>query len=192
MIISNDFELRRFIPNVMSTVEGEGSLYEKIEPYMGLVEVSLSDIFIGPEMLANPRSMPEALRNAASVYVANEAFRMAVPSLDLVLTPNGFGIVNNQNVVPASKERIERLMFSLAQMRDKAVSTMVIALADIDGYAETPQGEWFSSSLFLPLAGVTFPDWSTPKNPCGTSTSGFVISLSLSKTRRPMNLFRPN
>lgn len=42
MIISNDFELRRFIPNVMSTVEGEGSLYEKIEPYMGLVEVSLS------------------------------------------------------------------------------------------------------------------------------------------------------
>ena len=142
MIISNDFELRRFIPNVMSTVEGEGSLYEKIEPYMGLVEVSLSDIFIGPEMLANPRSMPEALRNAASVYVANEAFRMAVPSLDLVLTPNGFGIVNNQNVVPASKERIERLMFSLAQMRDKAVSTMVIALADIDGYAETPQGEW--------------------------------------------------
>ena len=70
MIISNDFELRRFIPNVMSTVEGEGSLYEKIEPYMGLVEASLSDIFIGPEMLANPRSMPEALRNAASVYVA--------------------------------------------------------------------------------------------------------------------------
>ena len=92
--------------------------------------------------------MPEALRNAALVYVANEAFRMAVPSLDLVLTPNGFGIVNNQNVVPALKERIERLMFSLAQMRDKAVSTMVIALADIDGYAETPQGEWFSSSLF--------------------------------------------
>ena len=44
MIISNDFELRRFIPNVMSTVEGEGSLYEKIEPYMGLVEASLSDI----------------------------------------------------------------------------------------------------------------------------------------------------
>ena len=41
MIISNDFELRRFIPNVMSTVEGEGSLYEKIEPYMGLVEASV-------------------------------------------------------------------------------------------------------------------------------------------------------
>ncbi len=103
-------------------------------------------------MLANPQSMSEVLRNAASVYVANEAFRMAVPSLDLVLTPNGFGIVNNQNVVPASKERIERLMFSLAQLRDKAASTMLIALADIDGYAETPQGKWFSASLFLPLA----------------------------------------
>ena len=39
MIISNDFELRRFIPNVMSTVEGEGSLYEKIEPYLSLIHI---------------------------------------------------------------------------------------------------------------------------------------------------------
>lgn len=68
---------------------------------------------------------------------------------------------------------------------------MVIALADIDGYVETPQGEWFSSSLFLPLAGH-LSGLIDPENPCGTSTSGFVISLSLSKTRRPMNLFRPN
>ena len=141
MIISNDSELRSLIPNVMSTVEGESSLYEKVKSYMGLVEASLSDIFIGPEMLANPQSMSEVLRNAALVYVANEAFRMAVPSLDLVLTPNGFGIVNNQNVVPALKERIERLMFSLAQLRDKAASTMLISFGRYRWICRDSSGE---------------------------------------------------
>lgn len=36
-----------------------------------------------------------------------------VPSLDLVLTPNGFGIVSNQNVAPASRDRVARLIASL-------------------------------------------------------------------------------
>ena len=162
MIILNDEDLRRFIPNVLITVDGEDTLYEKIEPNMVIAEASLCNIFLGPDRMAQPMQMTDTLRNAASVYVANEAFRMAVPSLDLVLTPNGFGIVNNQNVVPASKERIERLLFSLARMRDKAASTMVIELASIEGYADIPQGKEFASSLFLPLethlAGLADPE----------------------------------
>ena len=38
---------------------------------------------------------------------------IAIPSLDLVLTTNGFGIVSNQNVVPASRERVDALISSL-------------------------------------------------------------------------------
>ncbi len=33
----------------------------------------------------------------------------AVPQLDLVLTPTGFGIVSNQNTAPASRERVDAL-----------------------------------------------------------------------------------
>ena len=53
--------------------------------------------------------------------VAFDAFRNAVPHLDLILTPNGFGIVNNSNIAPASKERVERLIASLLSNRDDEI-----------------------------------------------------------------------
>ena len=52
----------------------------------------------------------------------------AVPSLDLVLTPNGFGIVSNQNVAPASRERVSRLIASLETSRDNAIEQLVTYL----------------------------------------------------------------
>lgn len=151
MIIKNNDDLMRFIPNVLVSVEGERTLYEKLTPFLALAENALVNRFTGAEIAKSLDTRPDVLRNAAAVYVANEAFRLAVPSLDLVLTPNGFGIVNNQNVVPASKERVERLLFSLAGVRDKAISTLIVSLADDPDYSSTPQGKWFAGTLFLPL-----------------------------------------
>lgn len=37
----------------------------------------------------------------------------AVPQMDLVLTPTGFGIVSNQNTAPASRERVDALRLQL-------------------------------------------------------------------------------
>ena len=53
--------------------------------------------------------------------VAFDAFRNAIPHLDLILTPNGFGIVNNSSIAPASKERVERLIASLLSNRDDEI-----------------------------------------------------------------------
>ena len=53
--------------------------------------------------------------------VVAHALMHAIPSLDLVLTPNGFGIVSNQNIAPASRERVERLIASVEQQRDDAI-----------------------------------------------------------------------
>ena len=53
--------------------------------------------------------------------VAFDAFRNTIPHLDLILTPNGFGIVNNYNIAPASKERVERLIASLLSNRDDEI-----------------------------------------------------------------------
>lgn len=44
-----------------------------------------------------------------------KAARRAVPHLDLVLTSTGFGIVSNQNVAPASRDRIQNLLEQLRQ-----------------------------------------------------------------------------
>ena len=53
--------------------------------------------------------------------VAFDAIRSSIPHLDIILTSNGFGIVNNSNIAPASKERVERLIASLLSNRDDEI-----------------------------------------------------------------------
>lgn len=42
-------------------------------------------------------------------YVCKRAMFIAIPSLDLVLTPNGFGVVQSRDLAPAIPERVNRL-----------------------------------------------------------------------------------
>ena len=90
--------------------------------------------------------------------------RCAVPSLDLVLTHNGFGIVSNTNVAPASKERVERLMASLLDMRDKAVEQLLNQLPLMQSWTASAQCRWFTATLFpnidlVSLCGFTEHRW---------------------------------
>ncbi len=48
-------------------------------------------------------------------YIIAKGFHDAIPHLDLVLTPTGFGVVSNQNVAPASSDRVERLRLQLSR-----------------------------------------------------------------------------
>lgn len=56
------------------------------------------------------------------VAICSRAAYNAMPHLDLVLTPTGFGIVSNQNTAPASKERVgalrEQLRMDASEMED--------------------------------------------------------------------------
>lgn len=45
-----------------------------------------------------------------------KAFASLIPQLDLVLTPTGFGVVSNQNVAPASRDRVEALTNSVNRL----------------------------------------------------------------------------
>ena len=127
-LITNDEQLRRYLPNAFDTVEGESTFFEKILPWLDQAERWVMTQFIGsvfaPELLAMAETEP--LRTCAMLVTVHEAFMRAVPSLDLVLTPNGFGIVSNQNVAPASPHRITRLIASLAMYICRLKSTITI------------------------------------------------------------------
>ncbi len=49
------------------------------------------------------------LKQAVIRYVCASVFYEAIPHLDLVLTATGFGVVSNQNVAPASADRVVSL-----------------------------------------------------------------------------------
>ena len=72
----------------------------------------------------------------------------AIPSLDLVLTPNGFGIVSNQNIVPASRERVDALITSLESQRDAAIEALILRLSSRNDWRESPQGQYFAATMF--------------------------------------------
>lgn len=51
-------------------------------------------------------------------YIIAKGYHDAIPHLDLVLTPTGFGVVSNQNVAPASSDRVLRLREQLCNQAD--------------------------------------------------------------------------
>ena len=95
--------------------------------------------------------------------VAFDAFRSAIPHLDIILTPNGFGIVNNSNIAPASKERVERLINSLLDNRDNEIESLLSLLPKETGWTVSDQGRFFASTMF-PNIDVTTR---LPKVSCG-------------------------
>lgn len=137
MMIQNDAELRQYIPNALVTVQGEQSLFDKLKIDLQLSEQWLTNL-IG--------TVPNEF--VAGKVIANDAFMRAIPSLDLVLTPNGFGIVSNNTIAPASKDRVDRLIASLEHNRDFALDQLLHELLQQPEWKETSQGRYFLATLF--------------------------------------------
>ena len=89
-IIKSNDELMQFIPNVVTAVEGEKDLFTKIQTYIIMAESWLFRNVAKPSVFDNETAMVYA-----QSIVAAEAFRNAIPSLNVILTENGFGIVSN-------------------------------------------------------------------------------------------------
>ena len=165
-IITSDEQLRRYLPNAFATVEGEAPFFEKVLTWLEAAERWLSMQFIGDEFAGALIDMEEnePLKMTACSVVAHEALMRAVPSLDLVLTPNGFGIVSNSNVAPASRDRVTRLVKSLEESRDIAISQMLQYLFQNEQWCATSKRRWFTATLFpnidlAELCGITERRW---------------------------------
>lgn len=166
MIIKDDSALRRYIPNLFATARGETPFYDRLLPWLETAERWVVQQFIGndflPTLLAT--DVDEPMRVTATLVVVNEAFMRAVPSLDLVLTPNGFGIVSNQNVAPASRDRVARLLASLETSRDNAIEQLIAYLLRSEEWYQSIIRQWFTATMFpnidlANLCGFTEHRW---------------------------------
>lgn len=147
-IIINNEIVMSMVPNVVTTVEGEKPLFEKLYLQLEQSEAWARDTFTGDQVLNeiadNPSS--DGWKYIASLIVC-DALHRAIPSLDVVLTPNGFGIVSNTNVAPASKERIERLINLMAAQRDHFINMLLADLKTRSSWRDSDQFRWFTASL---------------------------------------------
>ncbi len=152
-LITTDEQLRLLIPNVLATVEGETTLIVKLYPYLETAEQWAIDTFV-PEAIfaeiaeADSSGPNERFRFPLEKLVACHAYMTAIPSLDLVLTPNGFGIVSNQTVVPASRERVAALITSLESQRDAAIEALILRLSSRSDWQQSEPGKYFAATMF--------------------------------------------
>ena len=122
-LITTNEQLLALLPNIMTVVKGERPVIDKIVPFIDASEKWLIENIVSETVFnsISDRPDPSTAKVTMARIVAFDAFRNAVPHLDLILTPNGIGIVNNSNIAPASKERVERLIASLLSNRDDEI-----------------------------------------------------------------------
>ena len=94
----------------------------------------------------------EAADDKLRTYVYNRAAYEAVPTLDLIATENGFAVVSNQNLAPASPARVQALRAELLRKADGALSRILHDLQRSDTWPASRYAQLHRTSLiWLPL-----------------------------------------
>ena len=142
-----------------SAIMPDDVLFDRLEAYVEQGEKLVADI-LGD--VYDTLDEATALGRICQRVACLKAYDVAIPHLDLVLTENGFGVVSNQNVAPASMDRVKRLHQQVKDSCDDAVDDLIDALRDNADWNSTPVALALFNSLVwnahrqLPLLGVTY------------------------------------
>ena len=155
-IITTDEELRSHLPNIIASVKGETPFIERLSLFLALAEDWVRTTFTSESTFNTICGYTDA--NPTKVFTARlvvaDALRRAIPSLDIVLTPNGFGVINTSNIAPASKPRVDRLVGSMLSHRDDCIAALLPALVGASKWLASDQASFFGATLFPDLAIV--------------------------------------
>ena len=150
ILITTDEQLRSHIPNIIASVKGEVPFIERLALFLDLAEAWVTDTFVSVPtfntICGYTDSNPVKILTARLVVA--DALRRAIPSLDIVLTPNGFGVVNTSNLAPASKPRVDRLVVSMLAHRDDCIAALLPELVGTSKWLASDRATFFGATLF--------------------------------------------
>lgn len=155
-LITTDAQLRAHIPNIIASVKGEVPFIERLALFLDLAEDWVKTIFTSESTFNTICGYTDSnnIKILCSRLVVADALRRAIPSLDIVLTPNGFGVVNTSNLAPASKPRVDRLVGSMLAHRDDCIAALLPELVGASKWLTSSQADFFGSTLFPDLGIV--------------------------------------
>lgn len=125
-------EFEYYVP---SAVMPDDSLFERISGHMEEGEAAVKTLL--GEALYGVREEDLTLKNMSKRMACLTAYKAAIPHLDLVLTENGFGVVSNQNVAPASSERVNRLREQVQFSLDDSIDDLLDYLRGNERWVNT-------------------------------------------------------
>lgn len=155
-LITTDEQLRAHLPNIVSQVKGETPFIERLSLFLDLAEDWVINTFVSTPTYNTICGYTDAnpIKVLTSRLVVAEAMRRAIPSLDVVLTPNGFAVVSTANLAPASSPRVDRLIGSMTTHRDDCIAALLPELVGASKWLASEQAAFFSSTLFPDLGIV--------------------------------------
>lgn len=155
-MITSDEQLRAIIPNLQRTAASEPTWFERIRPFIDNARQYIRRCIIDPD---NPdpddNIGAEQLTAHIDTLTAWRAWADAIPMLDLVATPNGFGVVSNQNIAPASRDRVTASLKAAVARADAEAITLVRILLGNPYWLSSPQGQKFWTLYPSPEALAT-------------------------------------
>lgn len=140
-----NIDLDKYIPNKLPAAPGEIPIQEKLATFIESAKQWFESWFCSISLIEEN----EAVLETAMKIIAIEAYKSAVPQLDLVLTDNGFGTVNSNNIAPASKARTDRLLEGLQEEIDRNIVLLLYRLRTIPEWLESAQADFFRRTLFI-------------------------------------------
>lgn len=152
-LITTDEQLRSHLPNIIASVKGETPLIERLALFLDLAEDWVKTTFTSTTTynVICGYTADNPIKELTARLVVSDALRRAIPSLDIVLTPNGFGVINTTNITPASKQRVDRLIGSMLSHRDDCIAALLPALVGASKWLNSDQADFFGATLFPTL-----------------------------------------
>lgn len=148
----------RYVP---SAIHSDDTLFEKVRSFILDAEHNLQFRLLGDFSF---ESLPELVREEFIRCVVLSAVKVAIPSLDLVLTPTGFGVVSNNNLTPASKDRVQSLLISVNQQALDSYERIIALMAQVPSWYKTKGSSlirslFWNSSLLAEYCGTAEPHY---------------------------------
>lgn len=142
----SDTLIESVLPNAIRPVKGEVSLADRVAPYVNDAVRWLESLILGTTPLS-----AQPITDMAQRAAVMRAVITAIPALDLVATPTGFGVIKSNNVAPASKERIERLVRQLSSNLDDILIQLQETCLTCDDWREASPGKWYCATFLQSL-----------------------------------------
>ena len=152
-LITTDEQLRSHLPNIIASVKGEVPFIERLALFLDLAEDWVKTTFTSESTFNTICGYTDSnnIKILCSRLVVADALRRAIPSLDIVLTPNGFGVVNTSNLAPASKPRVDRLVGSMLAHRDDCIAALLPEIVGASKWLASDRADFFGATLFPDL-----------------------------------------
>ena len=161
-----DIDQKQFESVIYAATNATADVYNACLPYMENAEDFIKDRLLDEGLAA--LSTDEKLSSLVRKFICESGFLLAIPHLDLVLTNTGFGVVSNDHVAPASRERVNALMEALRLAYDRTLCDITRHLFTVEGWGKNPRAKHRVTHVLyhiddaerlMPIRSLTHSTW---------------------------------